>query len=403
MTRPGSAVKAVIRYRRPDPECWEVVVRAACNPLGSSWDAAKTVAQAGSAVSGHADRLAKALATRLGNVEELALALAGMGDLRALPALRRIAEDDRLPYNRPWAPPIAALPAQELLPAILPGLRRESLQYRAGFVLELLAAWGPAAAPAVPEAVRCLESPYAYDALRVLGRIGPPAAVAANRLAAYATGHAPRTSRLHQRRAAWAHWRVTGDPTLALDVCGAAVGSGTAGHGLPFLADLGPLAAEHADTVGGLMDSPGAWTQIAAAHAYWRITGDPEPVVPVLLAEVDPDWTGQPALPTREAVRRLGPDWTGQPALPTREAVRRLGGIGAPAAAAVPLLRRILASEERLSHPYDHVRVLADEAYVRTLTEALAQMGAGMARPVPAARRGLLRRWLAPSAAARPR
>lgn len=79
MTRPGSAVKAVIRYRRPDPECWEVVVRAACNPLGSSWDAAKTVAQAGSAVSGHADRLAKALATRLGNVEELAVALAGTG------------------------------------------------------------------------------------------------------------------------------------------------------------------------------------------------------------------------------------------------------------------------------------------------------------------------------------
>ncbi|KOU18875.1 hypothetical protein ADK52_30210 [Streptomyces sp. WM6372] len=398
MRSPGSAVKAVIRHRRPDPECWEVVVRAACNPLGGSWDAAKTVAQAGSAVSGHADRLAKALATRLGNVEELALALAGMGDLRALSALERIAKDGRLPYARPWAPHLAALPAAELLPAILPGLRSEPPPYQAGFMLELLALWGTAAAPAVPEVVRYLETPYAYDALRVLGRIGPPAAVAADGLAAYATGHAPRTSRLHQRRAAWAHWRVTGDPTLALDVCGAAVGSGTAGHGLPFLADLGPLAAEHADTVRGLMESPGAWTRVAAAHAYWRITGDPGPAVPVLLAEVDPDWTGQPAFPTREAIRRLG-------------------AIGAPAAASAPLLRRILAAEKRLSHPYDGVRILVDEAYVRTLTEALARIGAGAdapaaapepapesvpepaPQPSPGPRRGVLGRWLGPRGA----
>ncbi|WP_327131812.1 hypothetical protein OG311_12165 [Streptomyces sp. NBC_01343] len=102
MRSTGSAVKAVVRYRRPDPECWEVVVRAACNPLGSSWDAAKAVAQAGPAVSGHADRLARALATRLGNGEELALALAGMGDIRALPALRHIAEDGRIPLNVRW-------------------------------------------------------------------------------------------------------------------------------------------------------------------------------------------------------------------------------------------------------------------------------------------------------------
>ncbi|MFF1492431.1 hypothetical protein [Streptomyces sp. NPDC058304] len=390
MTALGSAVKAVVRYRRPDPECWEVVVRAACNPLGSSWDAAKTVAQAGSAVSAHADRLAKALATRLGNVEELALALAGMGDVRALPALGRIAKDNRLPYNRPWAPRLAALPAADLLPSILPGLRSEPPPHQAGFMLELLALWGPASAPAVPEVVRYLETPYAYDALRVLGRIGPAAAVAADRLAEYATGRAELAGRHHPRMAAWAHWRVTGDPTLALDVCGAAVGSGSGSHGLPFLADLGPLAAAHADTVRGLLESPGAWTRVAAAHAYWRITGDPEPAVPVLLAEVDPVWTGNPALPTREAVRRLG-------------------AIGAPAAAAAPLLRRILAAEKRLSHPYDGVRILADEAYVRTLTEALERIGPSAgpvpasAAPVPPARRGLLERWRGPRTAGRPR
>ncbi|MEU9176821.1 hypothetical protein AB0C90_08215 [Streptomyces sp. NPDC048550] len=396
MRSTGSAVKAVIRYRRPDPECWEAVVKAACNPLGSSWDAAKTVAQAGPAVSVHADRLARALATRLGNVGELAVALAGTGDLRALPVLRRIAEDNRVPFHVPWVSHLSALPVAELLPTMRAVLRQGPTRYHASIcTLELLAQWGPDSAPAVPEVVPYLEGPYAYGALRVLGRIGPAAAVAADRLADFATGRAPQAARHHPRLAAWAHWRVTGDPTLALDVCGAAVGSGTASHGLPFLADLGPLAAAHADTVRGLMESPGAWTRVAAAHAYARITGDAEPAMAVLLAEVDPDWTGNPALPTREAVRRLG-------------------GIGAPAAAAAPLLRRILAAEERLSHPYEQVRILADEAYVRTLTGALDRIDASAApgrgdrvpasaATVPPARRGLPARWRGPRTAGRPR
>ncbi|WP_405761841.1 hypothetical protein [Streptomyces sp. NBC_00045] len=381
----GSAVKAVFRYRRPDPECWEVVVAAVCDGTCHSWDANKAVAQAGSAISAHADRMAEALDKRLGSVEELALALAGMGDARALPALRRLGEENHLPSDRAHARTLAGLPAAELLPTMRTVLRQEPPPYHAStFTLELLASWGPAAAPAVPEVVRYLETPYAYDALRVLGRIGPAAAVAADRLADFATGRAGLAGRHHPRRAAWAHWKVTGDPALALDVCGAAVGSGTGSHGLPFLADLGPLAAQYADTVRGLMDSPGGWTRVAAAHAHWRITGDPEPAVPVLLAAVDPDWTGNPALPTREAVRRLGE-------------------IGAPAAAAAPLLRRILASGERLGHPFESRRILADETYVRTLTEALERIGPSadgpVRAPVPSARRGLLRRWRGPHAA----
>ncbi|MFD7257097.1 hypothetical protein [Streptomyces sp. NPDC059874] len=390
MRRLDDAVKAVFRYRRPDPWCWKAVVTAACD-REPNWDADAAMAQAGRAVAAHADRIAESLDKRLRRIvrasghsaEANALALAGMGDVRALPALRRLANDNQLPSDRPRARILAALPAVHLLPVVLPGLRRRPERYHAStFTLELLAAWGPAAAPAVPDVVRYLETPYAYDALRVLGRIGPPAAVAADRLAAFATGRTPSARRHHLRRAAWAHWRATGDPTLALDVCGSAVASGSAGHGLPFLADLGPLAAAHTDTVRGLMESPGAWTRVAAAHAYWRITGDPEPAVPVLLAAVDPAWTGQPAMPVHEAVRRLGE-------------------IGAPAAAAAPLLRRILASEERLGHPFESVRILADEAYARTLGEALERLGPGAEvsvrpsgpEPVPAARRGLLRRW----------
>ncbi|MFD3699730.1 hypothetical protein ACFWUZ_27015 [Streptomyces sp. NPDC058646] len=163
--------------------------------------------------------------------------------------------------------------------------------------------------------------------------------------------------------------------------------SGSGSHGLPFLADLGPAAAAYADTVHGLMESPGAWTRVAAANAYWRITGDPEPAVPVLLAAVDPAWTGRPDLPTQEAVRRLGE-------------------IGAPASEAVPLLRAILATEERLSHSFESRRILDDEAYVRTLTDALERIGPGVDGPAAevvalmpepvAGRGGLLRRWWGP-------
>ncbi|MFJ7585966.1 hypothetical protein ACIQZO_00930 [Streptomyces sp. NPDC097617] len=363
----AAATKAVFRYRRPRPWCWEVVVKAVCDETHAGRDADLAVTQAGPAVSAHADRIAVSLGKGLGPVDALTLALAGMGDLRALPGLRRLARERPLSYDRPHARILAALPAAELLPVLLPSLRRKpERHYTSSPMLEPLVAWGTAAAPAVPEVVPYLDTPYPYDALRALGRIGPPAAVAADRMAAYATGRRDVPPGRHiARRAAWAHWRVTGEPTLALDVCGAAVRSGTASHGLPFLADLGPPAAAHADPVRGLMESPGAWTRVAAAHAYWRITGDPEPAVPVLLAEVDPAWAGNPAMPVREAVHRLGE-------------------IGAPAAAAASRLRSVLAREERLTHPFVGVRVLADEVYVRTLTVALERIAAGEdGGPVP--------------------
>ncbi|MFB7261443.1 hypothetical protein ACFCXH_04685 [Streptomyces nojiriensis] len=366
----ASAVEAVHRYRRPDPACWDVVVEAVCSEA-PSYDADHALVQAGRAATRHADRIADDLrrqqavfGTAVGHgVKVRALALAGMGDLRALPALHNLGEHGGLPTQRPQARILAELPAAGLVPTMRATLLKGS--YRAEATLEVLSAWGPDAAPAVPEVTGFLDTPYAYDALRVLGRIGPAAAGTANRLTGFATGRDPRAGRHHLRLAAWAHWRVTGDPALALDVCGAAVRSGTAGHGLPFLADLGPSAAAHADTVRGLMESPGAWTRVAAAHAYWRITGDPEPAVPVLLAEVDPAWAGHPAMPVQEAVRRLGE-------------------IGAPAAAAAPLLGRILAREERLGHPFERIRILADAAYVRTLTEALRRIAPGAGGSVPA-------------------
>ncbi|MYT25288.1 hypothetical protein GTW69_34320 [Streptomyces sp. SID7760] len=174
--------KAGVRYRRPGPECWDAVVTAVCEDTHHSWDAAKALAQAGTAVSIHADRIAKALDERHDRQAELAAALAGMGDVRAVPHLRRLAKDRPFPTHRIHVGVLAALPAAGLLPTMRTVLRQGPPEYHANTsALELLAQRGPDSAPAVPEVLPYLESPHAYDALRVLGRIGPAAAVAAGR------------------------------------------------------------------------------------------------------------------------------------------------------------------------------------------------------------------------------
>ncbi|AWZ08570.1 MULTISPECIES: hypothetical protein [unclassified Streptomyces] len=123
------------------------------------------------------------------------------------------------------------------------------------------------------------------------------------------------------------------------------------------------------------LPSGGAWTPILAPMPAADL-------LPVLLPGLRParEHTHDPSIPTFALLAAVDPAWTGNPALPTREAVRLLGEIGAPAAAAAPVLRTVLASEERLDHPYDGVRVLADETYVRTLAGALERIDPGGAQ-----------------------
>ncbi|MDP9791662.1 hypothetical protein J2S43_000174 [Catenuloplanes nepalensis] len=155
--------------------------------------------------------------------------------------------------------------------------------------------------------------------------------------------------------AAWAHWRVTGDPGLALAVLGRAVTRGPGAADLARLADLGPLAASRRDDVRALLAGPGGWSRVEAAHAWWRLTGDPAPAVPVLLDALRPILAGRQCA--------IG-----------GAAIRCLGRIAAPAAG--PALAEILARPARLTGPgaadpaYAYRsgpgvgRVLADEALV---------------------------------------
>jgi hypothetical protein len=210
----------------------------------------------------------------------------------------------------------------------------------------------------------------APDALCVvLGRIGPPARVAVDALERLATGRrrpphfSASATRWHGRQhAAWALWRITGAAEPALSLLGQAVRRGPGHAVLSYLAELGPLAAAHAEPVRRLHDGPGGWSRVEAAHAWWRITGDPAPAVPVLIAATEP---------LRH--RRTGPL--------VRAAVRYLGAIGGPAEAALPLLDAALDGDRRLRDPHGRRPIYDDDALVadaRTAADRIRQR----ARPI---------------------
>ncbi|MEU0938423.1 hypothetical protein [Embleya sp. NPDC005971] len=158
----------------------------------------------------------------------------------------------------------------------------------------------------------------------------------------------PRPTPWHGTQiAAWAHWRVTEDPELALTVLGGALRSPRQAPLLHRLADLGPIASAYADDVRHLFDHAGDWTRLTAAHAWWRITGDPEPALPELL-------------------RAPAPVRSGRATEHTLIVVRLLGDIGPPARKAADTLRTIVANERRVGGS-----ILADEELCRATGAAL--------------------------------
>ncbi|MEU9083455.1 hypothetical protein [Streptomyces sp. NPDC048357] len=367
-----AAAHMVTLFRNPPQEHWDRLAMAATDrDEHIRWVAGEVVSEAGHAVAAHADRFAAFVArppagAHGGDVCHVLLALAGLGDRRAAPHLSSAFERGPVPYalDRRHAPTLAALPPATLLPALRTALRRVPGAGNRQALIDVLTLWGDEAAPATPELIAHLDTLLAREAARALGRIGPAAAPAADLLADFALGRrrpqGPGTSQgpapWHGRQtAAWAHWRITGDDAIALAVCGAAVRAGAGRPVLAHLADLGSAAAPYADAVRDLLDFPGAWTRTEAAHAWWRITGDSAEAVPALLSALEPARAGHPAFPTLTAARHLG-------------------AIGAPAAAAGPVLAEMLAVERRTTGVFSWSRVLEDEQVRRALSEALERI-----------------------------
>ncbi|BCJ41348.1 hypothetical protein GCM10010168_88910 [Actinoplanes ianthinogenes] len=178
----------------------------------------------------------------------------------------------------------------------------------------------------------------------VLADLGPDGAAALPELTAL-TG--PRPARI-RRNAARAIWRITGDPTGVLELLREDSGDPQARQ---LIAELGPVAAEFADRLPPLFDADDYWAPSEAAIAYWKVTGDSAPVVPVLLRYLECNLRG-------------------------RRAVACLAEIGPEAAAAVPRLRAAVAAPLRQARSAgDADAVREDEEWRAACAAALERIG----------------------------
>ncbi|TDC47808.1 hypothetical protein E1281_25670 [Actinomadura sp. KC345] len=235
--------------------------------------------------------------------------------------------------------------ADTLLPPIRARLGEPGMA--AGFA-DVLEQWGPAAAPAVPELIRLLDTDAAVRAARAIAAIGPPAEAAAPPLSA------PRAS--GDRRSSvvlpWALWKVIGDPDPLLAVTETLIEDRGAAGLLGYVADLGPLAAHHAARLRPLLDVRDDWTRVEAAHAYYAVTGDAEAASAALAREIHELAAGRYRPVRWAAARHLTEIRSGYPGLQTAA-------------------RAILASDRR-HHWATGWRAFAEDQELRDLASRLA-------------------------------
>ncbi|MDV5147311.1 HEAT repeat domain-containing protein [Streptomyces sp. SBC-4] len=314
--------------------------------------AAELLACLGPAAAAHADEVAALLpdpaarTTRAREtVGEAALwALARMNDPRCLPGVIELIAGKRSgfastsshypashlhPVVLPALPEVlGCLPdhAELFLPSICDRLDTATDDRLLNRLCDVLADWGPVAKAAVPQLLGLLEDDRTWPAAaKALAGIGSAANGARDLLLSRSRAAGPHTD-----LAAWAYWKVGGEPGPALEV----LGHGDAERGRPHpvlrkLADLGRHAAPCADRLRALTAATDPWTRVEAAHALWAATGDVETVVPVLTT----------------VVRDLA-EGTYQPVmLPAVDHLARLGRAARPAAY---LLRDVPARDQRL-------------------------------------------------------
>ena len=139
---------------------------------------------------------------------------------------------------------------------------------------QVVEAWGPDAVSALPALVdAAADEKLRALAAKAIGAVGPAAADAARTL----------LRDVDMPAVAWALWRTGADPDLGLTALTHHLTRPEPRHTtIALIADLGPDATACADTLRALTRSADPWTQTEAAHALWRVTGDPAEATAVL-------------------------------------------------------------------------------------------------------------------------
>ncbi|MFA1548143.1 hypothetical protein [Actinomadura chokoriensis] len=158
-------------------------------------------------------------------------------------------------------------------------------------LVRLVGAWGEAGVPAVPELIGLLGGRLGVPAVEALAAMGPAAADAgpiieeALRRGAYG---GDRSDYLRRLAFARAHLKITGDPARLADAVRAQVGARSLPDDLlPYIADLGPHAADHEPWVRDFINSKLERVRFSAAYALGRMTGRPDAASLTLKRELD--------------------------------------------------------------------------------------------------------------------
>ncbi|MER7538919.1 PBS lyase [Streptomyces sp. NPDC097704] len=221
------------------------------------------------------------------------LALARAGDTRAVPLLARALEEPEvrreLLYAMDGLGPSAAMLAPLLTRRLAEVELDERLYDRAAPLLHALAA--VRGAQAVPEVLRVLRGAPANRrdwvreaALRTLAAFGPAAAEAVpdvRRLLAADSAAVATT-------AARALWAAEGDRGDVLPALEGWLRPGASGAewcaAAQALGEIGPAAAAAAPALRPGLASRDLWVRVRSAAALWRVSGDASVALPVLLA-----------------------------------------------------------------------------------------------------------------------
>ncbi|NRQ38847.1 hypothetical protein HII36_44550 [Nonomuraea sp. NN258] len=307
-------------------------------------DAVDLIAESGQASAAYADVLAARLTGDPGEpwpeaAEPAMVGLARLGDHRCIPWLSAaFGSDEYLQFRYLDAgdliPPMAAH-ADALTPALLAVLGPAPVHGHIDYIecLKALVSWGAAAAPLLPAIAERLAPTYTAFMLPLVGAVGPAAAAVEPQVRALLDGDRDLGP------AAWALWRITGEPGRAPALLAADLaGSGhRAGEIAPLLEQLGPAAASAVPALRKHFDNPHyghRYNRVALARALWAITSDStglvQPLLKSLAARPMPD---------------LGLGGHGS----ELAAIEALGTMGRAAAEAVPALTAIAYGPERVT------------------------------------------------------
>ncbi|MCZ7458005.1 HEAT repeat domain-containing protein [Streptomyces sp. WMMC940] len=245
------------------------------------------------------------------------VALARLGDARAVPALARALEQPDPPRDAAFAVPYLGDRAAPLVPVLRRRLGEvaldEQLYDRAAPLLTGIA--GVRAAEALPEVLRVLRGAPAPGgewvteaALRALTTFGTAALPAAPELRGLLGGASSRPSSSVVAAAARALWAATGDAAAVLPVLRellTADGPDERRAAAAALGAIGRPAADAAPALRDLLASPERWLRMDAAVALWRVTGEARESLPVLRTAWEENRYGRVEI--AECLAEMGP------------------------------------------------------------------------------------------------